>query len=106
MHKMGDCCDSCEFYFTSATQEGQKSICRRMPPRVFQRLETDGSGIPGSAGILYESRWPEVKDYDWCGEFKDNGKKAREKAVADIENRILSEAGVDEKTPKNKKPVR
>lgn len=44
-----DKCENCQFY--------KPGICVRFPPQIYTTV------------LGCESSWPEVKKWDWCGEY-------------------------------------
>lgn len=46
-----EACDTCQFSLMGVQGDPQHGLCRRYPPND-------------------ESRWPEISNEDWCGEYR------------------------------------
>jgi len=60
-------CKDCKFCdVIDPVCDDSDAYCHRYPPKIvaFNIRDTDSSG-----------RYPEVDEYDWCGEFKKRAKK-------------------------------
>ncbi len=63
-------CGNCKFWSTTS-ETTAAGICRRYPPTYQTSTREEwGSTIESDY-----SAWPEVERYDWCGEYKERGKK-------------------------------
>ena len=58
-------CKNC-IYFNSNNDDNGDGECHRYPPTVTNGEDRDG--------ICSWFTFPEVDSYDWCGEYKEEGK--------------------------------
>jgi len=58
-------CSNCRFFFPfdGTLSETRSGMCRRYAPRPEMTMGV--SERDASPGVV----WPEVGDYDWCGEY-------------------------------------
>jgi hypothetical protein len=54
-------CETCAY-------RGAERECRRFPPQILPKQETDHSGRFGDP----VSHWPKVSTYGYCGEWKEH----------------------------------
>jgi len=58
-------CGNCAHYNAASVQDLSRGRCRRYPPTVVNdSLEAD------TPEARFVSRWCEVEEIDWCGEYK------------------------------------
>ncbi len=58
-------CDNCEFHMKIPDIEIDEVVCRRYPPSIVPISE---NGQPSLA-----SRFPAMKVFGWCGEYRADG---------------------------------
>ena len=74
MRRIHDYCNECYFFFQSDKQKEERvGNCHRYPPQVIRSDQPDQD----------EERrfFPEVDEYDWCGEWRRLPDPPREKSL-------------------------
>lgn len=67
-------CKDCKYWLERSTPSDGEGYCRRYPPFMIAEITSDTGYDSDRVQSVYSygpnTYWPEVKELDWCGEFK------------------------------------